>query len=83
VPAKGLVIVKTFPNEMAALTARAILEANGIASVVSSDGASGLEPQLLFVNGVRLSVLPENADAARELLEPVGDDGAPEDTDER
>lgn len=67
--ASGTVLLSTFPNEPAAQIARAILDANDIPSIISTDGASGLEPQLLFVTGVRLLVRAEDADDARALLE--------------
>ena len=63
------VLLASFPNEPAALIARAILDANDIPSIVTADGASGLEPQLSYVQGVRLLVRDDDADDARELLE--------------
>lgn len=63
-----LVVLRTFANEPAAMLAKAILEANEVPSIVSSDGASGVEPQLMFVQGVRLSVRAEDVEAATELL---------------
>ena len=66
-----LLVIKTFPNEQTALLAQAILEANGIASIVSADSASQMEPQLQFARGIRLSTRSVDATVARELLEPV------------
>ena len=63
------VLLASFPNEPAAQIARAILDANDIPSIVTADGASGLEPQLSYVQGVRLFVRDDDADDARELLE--------------
>jgi hypothetical protein len=66
-----LLVIKTFPNEQAALLAQAILKANGIASIVSADSASQMEPQLQFARGIRLSIRSADAAAAQELLESV------------
>lgn len=65
--AAALKLVKTFANEPAALIAKAILDANDIPSIVVSDGASGINTQLM-VQGVRLSVREEDFEVARELL---------------
>jgi len=64
-----LVVIKTFSDEPSALVARTVLDANGIPSILSSDDAGGMEPQLQFTRGVRLTVRAEDAAAARELLE--------------
>jgi hypothetical protein len=66
--ATPLVTVRTFSDEPSARIARDILDANGIDATVRSDGASGLEPQLAYVRGVRLLVRQEDAEAAIELL---------------
>ena len=63
------VVVKTFSGEAAARIAQAVLEANGIASVISGDGASAMEPQLQYIQGVRLLVRPDQAAEAMELLD--------------
>ncbi|HEY3131583.1 MAG TPA: DUF2007 domain-containing protein [Acidobacteriota bacterium] len=64
-----LVVIKTFSNEPAALVARGVLDASGIPSILSSDDAGRMEPQLQFTRGIRLSVRAEDAAAARALLE--------------
>ncbi len=66
--ANRTVLLATFPSEPAAQIARAVLASNDIPSIVSSDGASGLEPQLNFVQGVRLLVREEDVDEAQALL---------------
>lgn len=48
----------------------AILEANGIRSIVSADRVGPMQPQLRFAPGIRLSVRRADAVAALELLEP-------------
>jgi hypothetical protein len=64
-----LVVLQTFSAEASALLAKAILEANGIPSVVSADSASVMEPQLRYARGTRLLVRPMDVAAAAELLE--------------
>lgn len=64
-----LVVLRTFGNELDALLAKSILEANQIPSIVSGDTAGVMEPQLQFARGTRLSVRRADVDAARELLE--------------
>ena len=63
-----LVVLRTFSSEPDALVARAILEANGIPSIVSGDSATVMEPQLGYSRGTRLSVRRGDLDTARELL---------------
>jgi hypothetical protein len=65
-----LVVIRTFSDEQTALLARAILEANGISSVLSADSAGHMEPQLEYGRGVRLIVQPADAPGALELLGP-------------
>ncbi len=62
-------VLRTFGNELDALLAKSILEANQIPSIVSGDTAGVMEPQLQFARGTRLSVRRADVDAARELLE--------------
>lgn len=64
-----LVVLRTFSTEASALLAKAILEANGVPSIVSADSASVMEPQLGYSRGTRLLVRPSDAAAAAELLE--------------
>lgn len=65
----GLVIVKVFPNEPAALVAQAILRGGGVDSVLRLNTAGGMEPQLQFVGGVPLLVAAQDVTAAVELLQ--------------
>ena len=60
------VVVRTYPNEIAAELARAILESEGIVALVSSHDAAGL---LRYVHGVQLIVRRDELEAAREILE--------------
>jgi hypothetical protein len=63
-----LVLLRTFGSEASALLAQAILQGNGIPSVVSSDSASVMEPPLQYSRGTRLSVRRGDMEAAQELL---------------
>jgi hypothetical protein len=60
------VVVRTYPNEVAAELARAILESEGIVALVSSHDAAGL---LRYVHGVQLIVRRDELEAARAILE--------------
>ena len=64
------VSIETFPNTIDAQIAENLLEANGICATVSADDAG----DMLFpmINGVRLMVMEEQADAAREILRSFG-----------
>ena len=66
-------MIRTYSGEATARIAQAVLEANGIPSVISGDGASAMEPQLQYIQGVRLLVRADQAAEAMELL----DDEAP------
>lgn len=61
-----LQILRTFASEEEALLARAILEGNGIPSVVS--GGRTFRAGEDFVRGPRLAVRRGDLEAARELL---------------
>ena len=71
-------IVRTFPNDVEADLARAVLAAHDIESVIIRDSASGMLPWLNTLHPVRLAVHPEQADLAGRLLDgdddPEGDD---------
>jgi hypothetical protein len=67
---EDLVVLRTFPDEQTALLARAVLEGNGISSVLSADSAGHMEPQLEYGRGVRLIVQRADTSAALELLGP-------------
>jgi hypothetical protein len=69
------VSIETFPNTIEAEVAKNVLEANGIRAIVSADDAGGM----LFpmINGARLMVMEEQADAAREILRGSADEETP------
>ena len=64
-----LVVVHTFSNRVEADLAKSALDAAGIEALVRSDDAGGLRPHMTFVNGADLLVRPEDAEAAREVLD--------------
>ncbi|MEO6865269.1 MAG: DUF2007 domain-containing protein [Gemmatimonadaceae bacterium] len=64
-----LVVIRTFPDAIAAHIAQAALDANDIQSIIVGDDAGGAYPALTFSNGVRLAVKHSEAMSALRLLE--------------
>ncbi len=64
-----LVVIRTFPDAIAAHIAQAALDANDIQSIIVGDDAGGAYPALTFSNGVRLAVKHSEAMGALRLLE--------------
>ncbi len=64
-----MVIIRSFPNEFAALLAKAELEAADIPVQLLSDGLSGVHPHLQFARGIRIAVPESRAEDAIELLD--------------
>jgi hypothetical protein len=62
-------VVRRFMNEAEADLAKAILAANGIEAAVLRDDAGGMIPAMSLMSEIRLVVAPEDADAAREVLD--------------
>lgn len=53
--------------------AKGLLDEQGIPAVIQLDDVSGLHPQLNFTNNrIHLKVRADDADRAREIIEPVG-----------
>jgi hypothetical protein len=82
------VVIRTYPNEIAACVAQAVLEAHAIPSILLRDDAGGMQPTLQFLHGVRLAVRHRDAVTAIRWLDEeaatgpveIGDawnDGAP------
>lgn len=63
------VVVRRFMSEAEADLARAILAANGIEAAVLRDDAGGMIPAMSLMSEIRLVVAPEDAEAAREVLD--------------
>jgi hypothetical protein len=78
--ADGWVVLREFNEEVAARFAAMVLEANGIETRVKADTAGGALPSLAIVFPVRLLVLSEDVELAREVLdaEPDPDNGDPD-----
>ena len=66
------VCIKLCATEQEAEVVKAILEANGIHTMVSADDYVGLP--LTLSDGVKVFVLEEDADNARDLLANAADD---------
>jgi Putative prokaryotic signal transducing protein len=65
----AMVTVGSYATEVEAQIAQAILEANGVGSVIVRDDAGGMLPSLHILVGVKLVVPEEDASIARSLLE--------------
>ncbi len=63
------VVIRRFQNGAEADLAKAILEANGIEATVLRDDAGGMIPAMSLMSDIRLVVAPQDAEAAREVLE--------------
>ena len=64
-----MMIIREYLNEMEALVARTVLEANNIPAVVLRDDAGGMLPAMHLLYPVRLAVrVPDAAEALRFML---------------
>lgn len=70
---ENTVVAKTFPNEFEAERAKGILDENGIKSFVQRDDAGGMEPPLQLTEGVKLIVLEDDLQRAKEILDAYND----------
>ena len=61
-------VIRTFSDELSAGIAQAVLEANGVESVLIRDDASGALPFLNTLHPVRLAVREADVTLAMELL---------------
>jgi hypothetical protein len=75
--ADDLQIIRTYRNDLDAALGQAVLEANGISSVLVSDNAGGTLPWLNTLHPIRLAVPTADAELADQLLDGVAiqDDG--------
>ncbi len=64
----AIVVVGNYPSEVEAQLAQAVLEANGISSIVMRDDAGGMLPSLHLLAEVRLGVHEEDSDEATAIL---------------
>ncbi|HEX9563692.1 MAG TPA: DUF2007 domain-containing protein [Gemmatimonadaceae bacterium] len=68
-PAKDLVVLRRFGDELSARLAAMSLEANGIPAQISADTGGGALPSLAVGFPVRLIVRAEDEAVARRLLD--------------
>ncbi|MEO8201468.1 MAG: DUF2007 domain-containing protein [Gemmatimonadota bacterium] len=64
----AVVVVRSYSSDFEAQMGQAILEANGISSIVLRDDAGGMLPSLNILVNVKLGVNQEDLDEAREIL---------------
>lgn len=62
-------VVRTFPNSVEGEFARAVLDANGIESMLLKDDAGGMLPFLGVLHPVRIVVREGDVDTAVRLLD--------------
>lgn len=65
----AIVTIGSYSTEIEAQIAQAMLDANGIRSIILRDDAGGMLPSLHVLVNVKLAVQEEDAEEARELLE--------------
>jgi Putative prokaryotic signal transducing protein len=70
-PDANLVVIRAFGTEAEAAMAKSALEAAGIDVMIQADSAGGMRPHLAWSSGgYKLLVREEDAEEAREVLEP-------------
>lgn len=72
-------VIRQYLNEMEALVARSVLEANDVPAVVLRDDAGGMLPAMHILYPVRLAVRVQDAAEAIRILDAPFDDTAPDD----
>jgi hypothetical protein len=70
-----MAVIREFPNEMEAMLAQSVLEANGIDAGLLRDNAGGMLPALQVLFPVRLIVTVRDAERAAAILDSSVDDG--------
>ena len=63
------VVIRSYPNEVEAQLAQAVLDAHGIPSMLMRDDMGGMQPTLTLLAGVRLLVRHEDAVEAIQVLD--------------
>ena len=66
---EGLFIIRTFSRDVDARLAEAVLDANGIESIVIGDNAAGMLPYLNSLHPIRIAVKEADVDEATRLLD--------------
>lgn len=78
--ADAMVVIRDYVNEMEALVARSVLEANEIPAIVLRDDAGGMLPAMHLLFPVRLAVRALDASQALRILDaPFDGDDRPDD----
>jgi hypothetical protein len=65
----AIVTIGSYSTEVEAQVAQAMLEANGVASIILRDDAGGMLPSLHILANVKLAVQEEDSDLAKEILD--------------
>jgi hypothetical protein len=68
------VVIRSYPSELEAQLAQAVLDAHGIPSMLLRDDAGGMQPTLTLLSGVRLLVRHDDALEALRILDADADD---------
>ena len=74
----GLFIIRTFSRDVDARLAEAVLDANGIDSIIVGDNAAGMLPYLNALHPIRLAVNERDVEDAISLLDAGDVSGPPE-----
>jgi len=65
----GLFVIRTFAREVDARLAEAVLEANGIESMIIGDNAAGMLPYLNALHPIKIAVKESDVEDALKLLD--------------
>ena len=63
-----LCVIRTFTRDTDARLAEAVLDANGIESIIIGDNAAGMLPYLNAMHPIRLAVKESDVEEAQRLL---------------
>jgi len=63
-----LFVIRTFTRDTDARLAEAVLDANGIESIIIGDNAAGMLPYLNAMHPIRLAVKESDVEEAQRLL---------------
>ena len=77
-----MAVIRKFPNEMEAMLAQSVLDANNIDADILRDDAGGMMPALHVMFPIRLVVRAVDAERAMAILDSSVDDVADESDDE-
>ena len=64
-----LFVIRTFTRDTDARLAEAVLDANGIESIIIGDNAAGMLPYLNAMHPIRLAVKESDVEEAQRLLD--------------